>query len=514
MGSGSLVSGWALSAEPDAAPRARATPGLDALVWATVGLTGALAAYLTVHSLRWPLVHDGPLMHYVAARLLEGAVPYRDLFDMNWPGVYLAHALALLVLGRGDGAFRAFDLAILAGTAGGLVVALRPFGRRGAAAAVALFWLYHLAGGAWRAGQRDLLLCLPLAGLAGVAVADAARPRRWTLGLAAGALGTAVWIKPHAALLVPLVAWLAWRRPPAERGAAAGVAVLGLVLPAASVLAWLAVIGALPAFLDIVRGYLLPLYSRLGREPLLGALAGHRHGVLTLGALGAWALGGAVAAARARPGDPRLAVLGAGLLYGVLHFVLQGKGWEYHLYPLALFASALGGAGLDAALHAGRRGLIAALLAALWLATGGLAAKGLPELEAAWIGEKHARALAVARTLAPLVAGGGSVQVFDTTEGGVDALYRLGARQPTRFLYDFHFYHDVGHPYVRRLRGELVAGLRERPPAAVVLFERGWPRGDYGRLREFPELAAWLDAGYRVTTEGSGYRIYAARRDR
>ena len=45
-----------------------------------------------------------------------------------------------------------------------------------------------------------------------------------------------------------------------------------------------------------------------------------------------------------------VAVLGAGLLYGILHFALQGKGWEYHLYPLALFASALGGTGLDAAL--------------------------------------------------------------------------------------------------------------------------------------------------------------------
>jgi hypothetical protein len=502
-----------LSGETAAGPRARTTPGLDAVAWATVGLTGGLALYLTVGSLGWPLVHDGPLMHYVAARLLEGAAPYRDLFDMNVPGVYLAHALALVVFGRGDGAFRTFDLAILAGTTAGLFVGLRPFGRRGAAAAAALFWLYHLSGGAWRAGQRDLLLCLPLAGLAGAALADAARPRRFTLGLAAGALGVAVWIKPHAALLVPLVAWLAWRRPPAQRGAAAVTAGLGLVLPGACILAWLAAAGALSAFVDIVWGYLVPLYSRLGREPLLGAVAGHRYGVAILGALGAWALGGAVALARTRRGDARLVVLGAGVIYGLLHFALQGKGWEYHLYPLAFFATALGGAGLDAARQAGRRGLVAALLAALWVATGALAAKGVPSLEAAWIAEKHARALAVARALEPVVTGGGTVQVFDTTEGGIDALYRLRARQPTRFLYDFHFYHDVTEPYVRGLRQELLAGLRERPPAAVVLFERSWPRGDYHRLQEFPELAGWLDAGYRMTAEGHGYRIYAARRD-
>ena len=78
--------GSAVSAGPAAIPRARATPGLDALVWATVGLTASLALYLTVGSLGWPLVHDGPLMHYVAARLLEalfahaGKVGVTDIF--------------------------------------------------------------------------------------------------------------------------------------------------------------------------------------------------------------------------------------------------------------------------------------------------------------------------------------------------------------------------------------------------------------------------------------------------
>src|ERR671934_204191 len=36
--------------------------------------TAAAAVTLTVRSLDWPLAHDAPLMHYVAARLREGAV--------------------------------------------------------------------------------------------------------------------------------------------------------------------------------------------------------------------------------------------------------------------------------------------------------------------------------------------------------------------------------------------------------------------------------------------------------
>ncbi|MBI4013698.1 MAG: hypothetical protein HY359_15375 [Candidatus Rokubacteria bacterium] len=487
--------------------------GLAGLAGAGVLLTGLAAAYLTARSLGWPLVHDAPLMHYIAARILEGAVPYRDLFDMNLPGVYLVHVLALGLFGRGDAAFRVLDLLVLAGAVTGLAAGLARFGRAAAAAGGALFWLYHLAGGAWRAGQRDFILCLPLAWMTAAALADAERPRRLVLGLAALGLGTAVWLKPHALLLLPVLAALAWRRPPGERSGALATVALGLALPAGPVLAWLAWLGALPAFADIVLGYLVPLYSRLGRESLVAAVRGHDLGPWVLGGLGLWALGGALALAGRDRHDARLAVLTAGVAYGALHYAVQGKGWEYQLYPLALFAIALGAAGLAAAVAAGRRALAVLLLGALALTTGSLTVKGLRNLAPAWIAAKQARVAAVVEALRPLVSAGGAVQVLDTTDGGIHALYLLGARQPTRFLYDFPFYHDVQHPYVRRLRAELLAGVRARPPAAVVLFERGWPRGDYGRLRQFPELAAWLDGRYRLAVESEGFRLYAARRD-
>ena len=92
-----------------------------------VGVTAvALAAVRLLWASRhWPLVHDAPLMHYVAWRILEGAVPYRDLFDMNFPGVYVVHMLGLRILGPGDAAFRAFDLGLLALTGAGLWTARR-----------------------------------------------------------------------------------------------------------------------------------------------------------------------------------------------------------------------------------------------------------------------------------------------------------------------------------------------------------------------------------------------------
>jgi len=480
--------------------------GLRVVAAVVVAAVGCGAASLLWASRTWPLVHDGPLMHYVAWRILDGAVPYRDLFDMNMPGVYAIHALALVTLGSGDLAFRVFDVATLLVAAGGVAAAVRPLGPWGGAAGAAAFALYHVAGGAWVTGQRELLLCAALAWAGALLVRALADPARTgPLAGAALAVGVGVWIKPHAGLLALALVAVAWRHP--ARGRALAAVGAGLGAPAALALGWLAAAGALAAFVDIVLGYLIPLYGRLGRVSLADALRRYDFGAPVLAGLGLWgALGaGALAAAGERRG---LAVLLAGVTYGAVHYGAQGRGWEYHAYPLALGVIALGAAGLSAALRDGRRALAAALL--LVLAGVGWTLFGIGERNLAppWIAAKAARARAVAELLRPDVAAGGTVQVLDTTEGGIAALLRVRAREPTRFIYDFHFYHDVERPYVRRLRAELVAGLAARPPAAVVLFETAWPVGRYDRLDGFSELSRWLVGGYRLAVEGDGFRLY------
>jgi hypothetical protein len=485
--------------------------GLRVLVVGAAILAALAACRLLWLSRDWLLVHDAPLMHYIAWRILEGAAPYRDLFDMNFPGVYAAHVLLLVTLGPGDLAFRVFDLALLAASGAGLVCALRPSGVWGGLAAAALFALYHVAGGPWLAGQRELLLCVFLAWgtAAAVASADAAGKRRtrW-LGGAGLALGASILVKPYAVALAP--ALLLWSRRGARSRRDLAAVVLAAALPGLAALAWLAWSGGLGAFVDITLRYLIPLYSRLGRNDLLHELVARDYGATVLAGLAAWAALGVVALARGRR-RPVLAVLAVGLAYGVAHFWVQGRGWEYHFYPLALFATALGGAGLGAALADGRRVLATALVLALAVSAGALWSKGQRNLAPAWIAAKLDRVGRVSEALRPLVADGRMVQVLDTTEGGIHALLRLGVRQPSRFLYDFHFYHDVSHPYVRGLRAELMDALRRRPPAAVVVFVPGWPEGGYERIAQFPELERWLRDGYQVTEEADGYRLYVER---
>jgi len=106
---------------------------------------------------------------------------------------------------------------------------------------------------------------------------------------------------------------------------------------------------------------------------------------------------------------------------------------------------------------------------------------------------------------------GDTVQVLDTTEGGIHALLRLGVTEPSRFVYDFHFFHDVTTPVVRTLRAELVGALRARPPRFIVVFDRGWPAGGAERVETFPELQQLLERAYRPDVTRDGYVIHAKR---
>lgn len=482
--------------------------------------SAALALYLGGCSWSWPLIHDAPLMHYIAWLVAQGAVPYRDIFDMNVPGVYLLHLGVIELLGEGDRAWRLFDLAWLGLTA----AALFGFSRRMGDAwsgfgAALLFVLYHLSGGAWRAGQRDFLLALFLVLAAWGAArawesAGALLPLLWG-GLAAGA---GIMIKPQAALFWlagAVVAALGARRSGTLRALATWCAA-GLAVPVL-VMGWLAWRGGLAPFRLILSDYVLPLYNPVGRVSVWEGLRWHVYGwqlwscLIALGLLG-------FSRRVEKPYDirRRLALLGA--VYGVLHFAAQGKGWEYHLYPFAVFLCALASVVLaERATQAeASRGDVAPMLsraltfAALVIAVALLAVKGVDAAGATWVADKERRVSALARDLRP-VAGAGPVQVMDVTEGGVHALLRLHLRQPTRFLYDFHFFHDEGDARIQALRAEFARDLERGKPSAVVVFRDTWRHPGYERLDGFPAVARLLERDYTLAVEGDGYRIYAKR---
>jgi hypothetical protein len=472
---------------------------------------GVLAVVLLVLSLPWPLIQDAPVMHYIAWRIGEGDVPYRDLYDINQPGVYVLHLALLRTLGAGDGAWRLFDIAWLAATAAVLALLARPWGGVAAAGAALGFAAYHVAGGAWQAGQRDYLMCVFLvAGALGVVRWLEQRGGAWSLGGAGLALGAAIGLKPYAVVfagaLGVIVVVAAVRRGDVIEAIRSLVAYVagGLAVPVA-LGAWLALAGGLRAWVDVIFGYALPVYGHLGRSaPWLG------HRWLGWIPLGLAAVGALVAALVTRRADARHLVAAVGIAYGVVNYVGQAKGSEYHLYPLATFVFLLAFSALKPALTVGRAWLNATFTVVLAASLVLLTAKGLEASDAVWMWDKERRVRALVDDLSRGLAPGDTVQVLDVADGGLQALLRLHVRQPTRFLYDVFFFHEADRPVVRAIRAEFVAALEARPPRFIVLM-RGWPSGDYDRIRYFPALADLLARRYDIVVTREGHRLYARR---
>lgn len=488
-------------------------PASSAAGWALLGGLAALVVWLGWRSRGWPLIHDAPIMHYIAWRIGQGEAPYRDLLDMNFPGVYLLHGALLWLAGPGDVAWRVFDLAFLAAGCLAIAVFAASWGRMAAVGGALFFALYHLAAGPWQAGQRDFLLCpFLLLGALGVARWIERRTSPAPLLWGSLALGAGLTIKPHAAVLglafAILVAATAWR---AAGGSAAGQAVaiylLGVAAPMIVAVSWVAAVGALPAWRALVTEYLLPLYSRLHQ-----ADAGLDRWEVWLPVGAGIGLSVATALGTRRFGvRHRIALLG--LAFGLFHFAVQGKGWEYHVYPTAAFAAMLLFSELEPLARA-RAWPAIPLAASLILAAVLLGSKGADSAAAAeggWVSAKARRVSAVVEALRPYLQPGDRVQVLDTTDGGIHALLRLGVAQPTRFLYDFHFFHDPEAPVVREFRQELVRDLERRPPRCVVVFANGWPAGGWERIGSFPELERLLVGRYRETVRGDGFIVYAKR---
>src|SRR5262245_27345618 len=448
-------------------------------------------------------------MHYIAWRIGEGAVPYRDLFDMNFPGVYLVHLGVLRTLGPGDAGWRVFDVAWMGITALVAAELAFPWGGLAAAGAAVFFAAYHLGGGAWQAGQRDFLLC-PFLLLAALGVALWGERRTWSMLVIGGlGLGAAATIKPHVVIFGLALVVLLLVAPGQPRGArftAAAIFVVSMAVAPLAMVGWLASLGALEPWRDIVLHYLLPFYARLGRP---AACTIYRWSLCpTIAVVVALSL---AHAAFPRRVTFRHAVVLAGIGYGALHYAGQGKGWEYHLYPLAAFAGVLLFSEVGAALSARPRLVGVALLAGLVILAILLGNTGAKTALAEWIWDKERIVRLLTEDLQQRVRAGDTVQVLDTTEGGVHALLRVGVAEPTRFIYDFHFFHDTEQPTIRALRAEFARGLALRPPRYIVVMRRSWPTGGYERPESFPELSERLAATYTVDIDRPHYRIYAQR---
>jgi hypothetical protein len=103
---------------------------------------------------------------------------------------------------------------------------------------------------------------------------------------------------------------------------------------------------------------------------------------------------------------------------------------------------------------------------------------------------------------------GDTVQPLDWTGGAVHGMLMARIPLATRFMYDFHFYHHISHPYIGELRRSFMDELSVKKPRFIiqVLEDKPWPSGP-DTTRDFPELQSFLEQYYAAAKQDARYRI-------
>jgi hypothetical protein len=190
------------------------------------GLLLALIAFvllLALPTLTYPLGRDQGEFATIGRGLLEGRVPYRDLWNPKPPAVFYLYAGAMSIFGQTTAALRALDLLLMPGMMLGLYwIGTRLYSRTVGLWAALLFAIFYFTETFWTLTQNDGLVLLPMI-LALACVVEAshrpARTARLLLFIAGALAGIVFWFKYPFVLfigLLALVIWMGFRFPVAS----------------------------------------------------------------------------------------------------------------------------------------------------------------------------------------------------------------------------------------------------------------------------------------------------------
>ncbi len=513
-----------------------------AIVLALLGLT-ALLVFEGALSLRWRMLGDTALLHYMAFMLDEhGAVPYREVFATSFPGSLLFHVGIGKLAGYGDLPFMVTNLLWLGGLLAVTWGIIRPFGFLAAWCACLLFGLAYFEMGPELMLQRDCVLVLPIA--AALLVHTSPRiPRPWR-GFWIGLLfAVAASIKPHALIGLPVLLYAELRRslgdsepmPPRARAQFVVSCAVGGLVPVLVIASWLVWVGAWPHFADMVWNY-LPLHVGMdGRHEFVDGperAAGLISGFLRLGGLHLYAIaavvGGISVFVLTRPGAPNrrraAVVLGMCVAYGI-YPVFAGQFWRYHWVPFLYFTALAASLCLTGWSSAGESatpaprptltGTVSRVVALAALVT--LMAievrlgqrmteqlRGLPQ-------KNLALPQQVADFLIENMSSEDEVAPLDWVGGGTHGMLIARAVMATSFPSDYHFYHNQSNPRVQALRRQLLDELRSRKPRFIVDVKYKFSVRGRDTTTEFEGLRRILDEHYARAMDVEGFTIWERR---
>jgi hypothetical protein len=349
---------------------------LIALALGLVALAGAL-------SLAMPFWGDQALFTVYGRELADGAVLYRDVFDVKQPGIFVFYAVGGLLFGFTEVGIHLFELVYWLGFSVFALVALRPyFTTPWGAPLVPVFTVvvYYLSAGALELTQVEILVAFPI--LVAWWLIDRTDPgTREGLGryAAAGLAAAAVILLKHLYLVIVLAflvyALLRSRRagtPIADIRRSVIAFSIALAVPLLIVVAYFAVHGQLGriwwAYFEMA-----PTAQLTSPRPVNYLIFGARRFLIGHAPLLILAVVGAVHVLRERT-RPRLDLVMGMILWGAsgaIAFFIQGwpqYKWSLFTVPVGILAVFGMEAFMSMAVGLGRNSLVTGLAAGAGLA--------------------------------------------------------------------------------------------------------------------------------------------------
>jgi hypothetical protein len=492
------------------------------LRWVACVAAVGIFAYYVVVSVRWPLVWDSAVMHYITFLTSKGLRPYSEIKDMNLPGSYLSERLGMAVFGWSDLGWRVYEFFLLGVLAVGGMVAGGARRWFAGVLAVTFFVLMHGSEGPLFAVERDETMTVLMVVATALLFLALRRSEPGWLLLFGFVAGFETAIKPSGLLLdlaLLVLMWVVVR----GRGVAVGRyllwALAGHVAAAALVVGYLVHYGALRNFFFVLRT-VLPSY---GRTNVASAAYLVRHfmppelmPLIVLAAVIAVMRGG-------RIGWERWALF-LGMAAGAVSYFAQRKGFPYHRYMFVVFALLWVGWELtegtrDARVRLRLMGTAGVMLLFVVVA---------PFYIVLMQRDRHRgdNPAALAQALgADLTQLGGErlqqqVQCMDLVNGCLNALYHLRLVGNTGATGDMLLFAPQRGADVDYYRGWF-AEQEQAHPADVVVVGNEWYQGaspSFAKLDAWPQYAAFLHGMYVPVVErrfgdayDPAYRIYLRR---
>ncbi|MEL6349661.1 MAG: hypothetical protein AAFV53_41540, partial [Myxococcota bacterium] len=442
-----------------------------------------------------------------------------------------------LITNGDDLLIRLVDLFMLAGIASATAYSMRSHGWIAGSIAGSLFVLMILGLGPSNTLQRETICILLLAMTAGLSMGFVKQTKMplVIIGLCGLLAGIATTIKPPIALLwLPLTYVIARRQIPVDGATQVelGKSIFSAALPfmvggfSAGIvtLIWLSWNGALSLYFEIAREY-YPLYVELnGLAQVVEPTASNQIDRLLImpfrnlqsALLLVPAFLGFYTAVRSK--DTRLVqdawVMVGITFFGLVYLTVSGKFWEYHtiplLYGLSIGSGLLFSDRLTDTVEDRSTSWIALFAIIISLPVTMLKTSILMTITNDNFEVKFGYVDVISDYLEKQVPRHATVMPLDVTGGAIHAMYRDNRPLHGKFIYDFHLYHHVDTPFVKKLRSEMISQMGPDGPDIIIQMAPLWRPSGIG-TSDFPELNRILDTHYQVIKQDKGFRILRRR---